>query len=74
MNRLTIIQPNVNHWTGNKKYELYNTYRHINPDIILINHHVLINNTPLKIIQYKIYTSNKTNSQHRGTAIAIKLT
>ena len=72
MNRLTIIQHNVNHWTGNKRYELYNTYRHINPDIILINHHALIDNTPLKIFQYKTYTSNKTNSEHRGTAIAIK--
>lgn len=35
---ITILQHNVRHWKTHK-YDLYNTYRVIDPDIILINEH-----------------------------------
>ena len=69
MNKITIIQYNVNHWDNKKNRTLYNTYRHIDPDIILINdtglriHPSDFNNTHIA------YTENIIN---RGTAIAIK--
>ena len=71
MQSLTILQHNVNTW-ANKRHELYNTYRVLNPDIILLNHTAIQNGEKLKIYQYTVYDSNKTNSQYRGTAIAIK--
>ena len=71
MNNITIIQHNVNTFT-NKKFNLINTYRQINPDIILLNHTALKNNTPLHIQGYMTYTKNTQNLTNRGTAIAIK--
>ena len=73
MDNLTIIQHNVNTWTR-KKELLSSIYKRINPDIILINDHSLTDNTPLKIYNYTTYSSNKDNSMHRGTAIAIRNT
>ena len=71
INTIKIIQHNVNHWQ-NKKFGLYNTYRHIDPDIILLNDTSLLNDKPLKIQQYTVYTKNIKNTLSRGTAIAIK--
>ena len=68
---LTILQHNVNSWT-NKKYELTNIYNRLNPDIILINDHAMTNDRRLKIFNYNIHSSNKSNLRHRGTAIAIR--
>ena len=68
---LTVIQHNVNSW-NNKRHELCNTYKTLDPDIILINHTGLIGQEQLKIRYYTVYTSNKTDSRFRGTAIAIK--
>ena len=70
---LIILQHNVNSW-ANKIPELYNTYKTINPDIILINHTGLEDHKRLKISQYNVYKSNKTNSRYAGSAIAIKKT
>ena len=73
-NDLKIVQHNVNTWTK-KKESLHSKYRQIDPDIILINDHSLLDsNSPLKIQHYTVYTSNKRNEWHSGTAIAIKNT
>ena len=69
--RLTILQHNVRHWTI-RRYELTNTYNNLDPDIILINDHSLINDERLKIFNYNVHSSNKTNTRHHGTAIAIR--
>ena len=71
MNKITIIQHNVNYWY-NKKFELYNTYRQIDSDIIRINHTGLTDNAPLRMQQYTAYTKNAQNIIHRGSVIAIK--
>ena len=71
LNKITIIQHNVNHW-HNKKFELYNTYRHIDPDVILLNDTGPTENAPIKIQQYTVYSKNIDNRAHHGTAIAIK--
>ena len=71
MNTITIIQHNVNHWR-NKKYELSNVYRNINPDIILLNDTGMTAEERIKIPYFDTYQSNKQGRQHRGTAIAIR--
>ena len=69
---LKIIQHNVRHWHNNR-FTLANIYNHIDPDIILINDHSITdNNTPLKIFNYNVHTCNKDNTIHSGAAIAIK--
>ena len=68
---LHIIQHNVRFWSTNK-IALSNIYNHLNPDIILINSHSLLTNEPLKIFNYNIFSSNKLNERHAGTAIAIR--
>ena len=71
-NDLKTVQRNVNMWTD-KKESLHNKYRQIDPDIILINDHSLLDShSPLKIQHYTVYTSNKRNEWHSGTAIAFK--
>ena len=70
MESLTIIQHNVNTWT-NKRLELSNAYRRLDPDIILINHTGKAD-PPIHMRDYAVYYSNEEDSHHRGTAIAIK--
>ena len=81
---LVIVQHNVNTWF-NKRYELCHKYRLINPDIILLNHTGIVRGTGpplaypppqelLRIQHYTTYTSNKDNTPHSGTAIAVKNT
>ena len=60
MQRLRIIQHNVLSW-GNRKYDLINTYRQYDPDIILLNSHGLRNDDKLKIPGYKVYLQNFSN-------------
>ena len=72
MGTLTIIQHNVNTWS-NKRFELQNAYRKVDPDIILLNH-IGTPAEPIRMRDYDVYTSNEENSTHRGTAIAVKKT
>ncbi len=71
MNTLTILQHNVAHWEPNK-HMLSNTYREINPDIILINSHGLTDNKTLHLHTYTTYTTNTNNELHDGSAVLIK--
>ena len=69
--RLRVVQHNVLTW-NNRKHELSNTYRTLDPDIILIQSHGITNNETFKIHGYKTITSNYLNRHVDGTAIAIK--
>ena len=52
---------------------LHSKYRQIDDDIILINdHNLLDSDSTLKNQHYTVYTSNKRNEIHSGTAITIK--
>lgn len=73
LNTLKIIQHNVLAWTFNRRNELSNIYRSLDPDIILINAHGLRNSERLKIFQYNIYQRNASNELHAGVAIAVKI-
>ena len=66
----TIVQHNVRSWY-NKRFELYNTYRLINPDIILLND---TGDCYIAMPGYRVYKSCKTKDkvQGCGTAIAIR--
>ncbi|KAK4292901.1 hypothetical protein Pmani_034362 [Petrolisthes manimaculis] len=66
-----VIQHNVLHWRE-RKTDLANIYRKIDPDIILINSHGIPDNKPLHLSQYRIHRKNTTNTHTDGTAIAIK--
>ena len=70
MERLTIIQHNICTW-HNKRLNLSNVYRQIDPDIILLNH-TGIPTEPIHLRGYKIYSSNVQEQHSRGTALAIK--
>ena len=68
---LKIVQHNVRGW-WNKRFELYNTYRQLNPDLILLNE---TGQSSIRLPGYKTYTSVKEGKNKRsgyGTAIAIK--
>ena len=71
VNRLTIVQHNVLHW-ATRKNELYNTYRHLDPDIILINSHGVKEAESLKMYTYTVYKNNVSNDRNDGAAIAVK--
>ena len=68
---LKIVHHNVQFWQT-KKQSLYHIYNQIDPDIILINSHCLINNERLSIYNYNTFQFNKQNELHAGTAIAIR--
>ena len=70
MDVITVVQHNVNSW-NNKKYELSNVYRNLNPDIILLNDTGVCEER-IKIPYFDTYQSNKQGRWHRGTAIAIR--
>lgn len=59
-------------YSGNRKFNLTNTYLEINPDIILINSHGLTDNKNIKIIGYNSYSKNIYNELHDGISILIK--
>lgn len=71
LRNIKIIQHNVLHW-NNRRISLSNTYRIIDPEIILINSHGIQENTPMKIPGYRVHTKNTLNNASDGTAIAIK--
>ena len=54
MPRLRVIQHNVLSWQ-NRKFDLCNTYRQFDPDIVLINSHGLTDETRLKIPGFRVY-------------------
>lgn len=68
---IKILQQNVRNWKTNK-FALYNIYRNIDPDVILINEHGLKEGDKINIFNYNVYQSNKANEQNNGVAIAIK--
>lgn len=57
MDTITIIQHNVQSW-NNRNFHVISSYKQINPDIILINSHGLINNENIKIVGYSLYTKS----------------
>ena len=71
LNRLKIIQHNVQQW-NNRRISLSNTYRIIDPDIILINSHCISENSTMKIVGYNIHKKNTLHNQADGSAITVK--
>lgn len=69
---LKIVQHNVLAWTFNRRNELYNIYRNIDPDIILINAHGRKNEEIIKLFNYNVHQRNTRNENNAGVAIAIK--
>lgn len=68
---LKIIQHNVRNWETHK-HNLFNTYKEIDPEIILINSHGCPSTKKIKIFNYTTYQSNKTGQLNDGVAIAVK--
>lgn len=68
--QIVIIQHNVYTWV-NKKDELNNYYRSIDPDIILLNDIGVIN-TKIKIYNYNVVECNKLNERSAGIAVAVR--
>ena len=71
MPRLRVIQHNVLSWQ-NRKFDLCNTYRQFDPDIILINSHVLTDKSRLKIPGFRVYQVNSSGEGSDGVAIAVQ--
>ena len=71
MARLRVIQHNVLHWPTHK-YDLFNTYRQFDPDLILINTHGMSDDTRLKIPGFQVYQVNSSGEASDGMAIAIR--
>ena len=69
--RLKILQHNVLHW-DTRKYELYNTYRHIDPEIILLNSHGKKDEEKIILYGYTVHQINITGEGADGAAIAVK--
>ena len=67
-NKLIVLQHNVNVW-NDKRHALTNIYNNCDPDIILLNDHSMTDAKLVKIFNFDIHQSNKTNRHHRGTAI-----
>ena len=47
-------------------------YDEIDPDLMLINSHGVLNDEKIKIFNYTVYQSNKLDGRNKGFAIAIK--
>ena len=71
MYSLTVVQHNVLSWVS-RKFDLSNTYRQLDADIILINSHGLRDDNRLKIPGYRTYQTNVANAVNDGVAIAVK--
>lgn len=72
LHSIKIIQHNVLSWTFARRNELYNIYRSIDPEIILINSHGRKDEERIKIYNYNVYQRNAQNENNAGVAIAIK--
>lgn len=68
---MKILQHNVLNWSG-RRFGLINSYKIIDPDIILINSHGTTTQTPLQIPGYTTHKRNLLNRPMDGTAIAVK--
>lgn len=73
LNTLKIVQHNVLAWTFNRRNELFNIYRTLDPDIILINAHGRKNEERIKLFNYNVYQRNSLNENNAGVAIAIRI-
>lgn len=56
----------------NRKYDLTNSYRYYDADVILITSHELKDTTRFKIQGYRVHQSNLNNEPMDGVAIAVK--
>ena len=72
-NKLIVLRHNGNVW-NDKPHSLTNIYNNCHSDITLLNDHSMTDDKLVKIFNFNIHQSNKTNRHHRGTAIAIKKT
>lgn len=72
LNSIKIIQHNVLAWTFERRNELYNIYRSLDPDIILLNAHGRKDTERIKLFNYNVYQRNVQNENNAGVAIAIK--
>ena len=70
INALKIVQYNILHWRTNY-LSIVNTFRTIDPDIILINSQGN-NNNKIKIFNYNIIQINSTGEVSDGSSICIK--
>ena len=71
MPRLRVIQHNVLHWPT-RKFDLFNTYRQFDPDVILINSHGMSDDSRLKIPGFRVYQMNSSGEASDGVAIAVR--
>ena len=68
---LIIVYHNALHWRTNY-FSLANTYRKIDPDIILLNSHGNQNDDKIKIFNYNINQCNSTGESSDGSAICVR--
>lgn len=71
MENIIIVQHNVLHW-GTQKFNLINTYKQINPHIILIIPHGMKLDQNIKIPGYTTYQIDTTEELNDGSALLIK--
>ena len=71
MTRLRIILHNVLHWK-NRRFDLSNTYRRLDPDMILLTSYGLKTENKLVIPGYRVYKQNTSNEQMDGVALAVR--
>ena len=71
MDTVKIVQHNVAHWKP-YRHHLSNTYKEIDPDIILLNSHGVKQQDTLKVYGYITYKINSSNEPNDGSAILIK--
>lgn len=72
-NRIHIRYLNVQNWTDEKNVSLIGHLTSTNPDVILITSTSrLTNQTPIKIVNYNTFSTNKNNERHAGCAISIR--
>ena len=70
---LTISYVNVQTWTEDKNTSLVAYLTKNNPDVILMADIGKTNqNKPIKIYQYLVFATNKSNENSAGSALAVK--
>ena len=68
---LKILAHNVNGW-NNRKFHLFNCYKEVDPDLILINEHGVPDSENIKVYGYEVIQKNPTQHRFDGVAIAVK--
>ena len=71
MDRLKIFQVNIQSWNTNK-FNIFNSIRNHDYDIILLNEHGARNNEVVQIFGYNTYKVNISDSRNDGSILAIK--